>query len=295
LAFALVLTELFPRHGSNVASRGDDAGDRCYPSRPLPPDGFGTMIMGLFDFLGKKNHDAAVSAPPKRPSMKDVTRFVRLAGEKMAQDYDRQEAIEELSKMGTAEAVEGLLRRFGFTMEPSITDQDEKESAAEGIVKAGAVAIEPIRRYSARAESLTWPLKVLKRIVAEDQMEEELIALLEQFDTEYMRNPEPKIQLISVLEEHHSDEVRSAVEPFLTDVNETVRFHAAVTVFAMNDERSVPALVAALAEEESLRVKNRIAAGLAEKRWKVTGEAHESFRNALPPGFTLDGEQVRLR
>ena len=250
--------------------------------------------MGLFDFLGKKSQDA-IPPPPKKPSAKDVPRFVRLAGEKMAQDYDRQEAIDALGKLGTAEAVDGLLRRFSFTMEPSITDQDEKESAAEGIVRAGEAAIEPIRRYSARAESLTWPLKVLKRIVGEDQMVEELLALLDQFDTEYMRNPEPKIQLISVLEEYHSDDVRVAVEPFLTDVNEPVRFHAVVTVFAMNDEQSVPALVAAMAEEESLRVKNRIATGLAEKQWKVPAELTDTFRKASPPGFALDGERVRQR
>jgi HEAT repeat protein len=249
--------------------------------------------MGLFDFLGKKNSDAPTSGPPRKANVKDLSRFVRLAGEKMAQDYDRQEAIQELAKAGTAEAVEGLLRRFGFTMEPSITDQDEKESAAEGIVRAGATAIEPIRRYAVRAESLTWPLKVLKRIVAEEQMEDELLALLEQFDTEYMRNPEPKIQLISVLEEYPSGEVRAKVEPFLTDVNETVRFHAAVTVFAMNDEASVPSLVAALAEEESLRVKNRIAQGLADKHWKMPAELGEACRKALPPGFALDGEHVR--
>jgi HEAT repeat protein len=251
--------------------------------------------MGLFDFLGKKKQDAAAPAQPKKPSTKDLPRLVRLAGEKMAQDYDRQEAIEELGKMGTAEAVQGLLRRFSFTMEPSITDQDEKESAAEGIVRAGPAAIEPIRRYSTRAESLTWPLKVLKRIVGEDQMVDELLTLLDQFDTEYMRNPEPKIQLISVLEEYHSEDVRTAVEPFLADVNEPVRFHAAVTVFAMDDERSVPALVAALAEEESLRVKNRIAAGLVAKRWKVPADLGDASRKALPPGFTLDGEQVRQR
>ena len=32
-------------------------------------------------------------------------------------------------------------------------------------------------------------------------MADEVIALLEAFDVEYMRNPEPKIQLIAVLEE----------------------------------------------------------------------------------------------
>ncbi len=251
--------------------------------------------MGLFDFLGKKKQDDGVPSPAKKVSPKDVPRLARLAGDKMAQNYDRQEAIEELAKAGTAEAAQGLLRRFSFTMEPSITDQEEKEAAAEGVAAAGEAAIDPIRRYCARAESLTWPLKVLRRIVAEEQMVDELLALLDEFDVEYMRNPEPKIQLISVLEEYPSDDVRLAVEPFLVDVNEPVRFHAAVTVFAMNDERSVPALVRAMAEEESLRVKNRLAAGLTEKQWKVPQDSTDTCRRALPPGFVLDGEIIRKR
>ena len=61
----------------------------------------------------------------------------------------------------------------------------------------------------------------------------------------------------------------------------------------MNDERSVPALVKALAEEESLRVKNGIAKGLVDKGWLVPKEDAEACRAALPPGFTLDGERVR--
>jgi HEAT repeat protein len=247
--------------------------------------------MGLFDFLGKKKQDE--STPAKKVAPKDVPRLARLAGDKMAQNYDRQEAIEELGKAGTAEAAEGLLRRFLFTMEPSITDQEEKESAAEGVVAAGEAAIEPIRRYCARAESLTWPLKVLRRIVAEDQMADEVLALLEEFDVEYMRNPEPKIQLISVLEEFPSDTVRLGVEPFLGDVNETVRFHAAVTVFSMNDERSVTPLLQTLAEEESLRVKNRIATGLADKAWKIPDELAGRCREGLPRGYTLDGSVVK--
>ncbi len=248
--------------------------------------------MGLFDFLGKKKQDDAAPAG-KKVAPKDVPRLSRLAGDKMAQNYDRQEAIDELAKAGTAEAAEGLLRRFSFTMEPSITDQEEKEAAAEGIVNAGEAAIEPIRRYCARAESLSWPLKILRRIVPEGQIVDELLALLDEFDVEYMRNPEPKIQLISVLKEYQNNDVRAAVEPFLTDVNETVRFTAADTVFSMNDEQSVPALVKALAEEESLRVKNRIATGLVDKAWHIAKEDAEACRAALPPGFTLDGDRVR--
>lgn len=248
--------------------------------------------MGLFDFLSKKKPDASDDAP-KRVSVKDMSRLGKLAGDKMAQNYDRQEAIEELGKMRTGDAAAALLRRFSFTMEPSITDQEEKEAAAEGIVAAGGAAIEPIRRYCARAESLTWALKVLRRIVGDEQMAKELMGLLAEFDTEYLRNPEPKIQLLSMLEGHPTEDVRSAVEPFLTDVNETVRFHAVVTTFAMNDERSVAPLVAALEHEESLRVKNQIASGIAEKGWKVPAEVADNLKRALPPGFSFDGERIK--
>lgn len=246
--------------------------------------------MGLFDFLTKKKQEET-----KKPARRELARLARLAGDKMAQNYDRQEAIEELGKMATAEAAEALLRRFSFSMEPSITDQEEKEAAAEGIVAAGQASLEPLRAYCARADSLTWPLRVLRKIVPEDQIVDELLSVLDQFDTEYMRNPEPKIQLISILEEYPCDEVREAVEPFLTDVNEPVRFHAASTVFAMKDEKSVPPLVAALEAEESLRVKNRIAAGLAEKRWTVPEALRETCRASLPDGFAAHDGQVRQR
>lgn len=250
--------------------------------------------MGLFDFLSKKKPgEGAAEPPPKRASSKDMTRLAKLAGDKMAQNYDRQEAIDELSKMKNGDAAAALLRRFSFTMEPSITDQEEKEAAVEGIVAAADAAIDPIRRYCARAESLTWPLKVLRRVVGDEQMAKELLELLSEFDTEYMRNPEPKIQLLSVLEEHPSEEVRAGVEPFLTDVNETVRFHAVVTTFAMNDERSVGPLIEALEQEESLRVRNRIASGISEKKWKIPADVAAKCKASLPEGFSFDGELIR--
>jgi hypothetical protein len=73
-----------------------------------------------------------------------------------------------------------------------------------------------------------------------------------------------------------------------------VRFTAVNTTFAVNDEKSTPALVDALAGEESLRVKNRIGERLAERGWAVP-EAHlEAVKNALPPGFALaQGKVIR--
>ena len=177
-------------------------------------------------------------------------------------------------------------------MEPSIVDQDEKEAAVQGIVAAGPAALDAIHNYCARAESLTWPLKVLRQIVPADQMVTELLTLLDQFDTEYMRNPEPKIQVITMLSEHKAPEVREAVEPVLNDVNESVRFHAAGTIFAMSDPEALPPLIEALAQEESLRVKNRMARGLEQAGWEVPESLAKQCETGLPPGYALRNGKV---
>ncbi len=230
---------------------------------------------------------------PSKASKSDLSRFERLISTKLSQELDRQDAIQQLSRMGTPQAVAVLLKRFNWHLDPSITDQDEKETALEGIVAAGDAALEPIREYCRRAESLTWPIKALERIVSPEHLEEELLTLLDQFDTEYVRNPEPKVQLLASLATFPSDAVRTAVEPFLEDASEPVRFAAAATVFAMSDPQSVPSLVAALEHEESLRVKNRIAQGLAERQWPIGADQRSSCETSLPPGYRLVGDTVR--
>jgi len=244
--------------------------------------------MGIFDFLSKNKSDQA-----PRPSQKEIARLERLLGSKLSQNFDRQEAIQELGRMGTAQAAAALLKRFDWVLDPSITDQEEKESCMRGIVAAGEDALEPIREYCQKAESLTWPLKVLRAIVKDDaQAARELLNVLEKFDTEYVRNAEPKVQLIQALEAYPTDEVRVAVEPFLGDMSEPVRFTSATTLFAINDPQSLPALVAVIESDESRRIQNRIAQGLVDRAWTIPADLSERLKKALPPGFRLAGDRV---
>jgi HEAT repeat protein len=244
--------------------------------------------LGLFDIFSKSKEER-----PK--SDRDVPRLEKLVANKLSQNYDRQEAIEELSRIGSAASARALLKRFNWMLDPSITDQEEKETCLRGIVAAGELALDPLREYCKRAESLTWPLKVLKEIVPAERFVEELLSLLDQFDTEYTRNVEPKVQLLRVLEEHPGEDVRIAVEPFLGDASEMVRFTAVNTTFAVNDEKSTPALVDALVGEESLRVKNRIGERLADRGWPVPDEQQDAAKSALPPGFGLNNGKVLRR
>jgi HEAT repeat protein len=249
--------------------------------------------MGLFDFFKKSSAEGSSKAATSKGA-KDVSRLARLVGNKLAQDYDRQEAIAQLSSMANEDGARALLRRFDFSMEPSITDRDEKEAAVEGVVGAGEAAIIPIRDYCQRSEGVIWPLKCLRRVVEPERYVDELLELLEQFDTEYVRNAEPKVQLINALEEFASEDVRLAVEPFLLDVNEQVRFTSVGTLFAVGDAQSATPLVEAMAQEESLRVRNRIASGLAERAWPIPDNLKDACKKALPETFTIaDGRVTR--
>src|SRR5690606_26749639 len=94
------------------------------------------------------------------------------------------------------------------------------------------------------------------------------------------------------LAEYPSSEVREAVEPFLGDVNESVRFHASGTLFSLGDAESAEPLIAALSEEESLRVKNRIARGLEQAGWVLSDELAKRAETALPPGYGVRDARV---
>ncbi|MET0594471.1 MAG: HEAT repeat domain-containing protein, partial [Polyangiaceae bacterium] len=131
--------------------------------------------MGLFDIFKSKGKSEA--APVAAGGDKNIVRLGKVAGDKHAQNYDRIEAIDALARLGTGEAAAALLRRFTFHIDPSITDQEEKDVAARGVQAAGEAAVEPIRTFCSKAESLTWPLKLLKDLVPSDRYVEEVIQL----------------------------------------------------------------------------------------------------------------------
>jgi len=236
---------------------------------------------------------------------------------KRAQAYDRDEALRGLCALGTPQAAEVLLKRFTFSIDPSITDQEEKALAFDGIVRVGEgsagkrpdgsepktddgqpaalspeevvelreAVVQSTRGFCQRAENLTWPLKVLRELLDDEAYEAELCRLLEAYDTEYIRNVEPKVNLITALEEVIADRVREVVEVYLEDVNETVRFHAVQTTFRQGNPSSIPALVRLLEQEESVRIKNKVAEGMMRLDWAVPAELRETFAKALADAY----------
>jgi hypothetical protein len=240
--------------------------------------------MGLFDrFKASSARGEKKERSKASPAAKWADRI-----EKRAQNYDRQEAIQALADIATADAVEALVRRFTFHIDPSITDQEEKDSAFRGILRAGQEAIGPVRAFAAKAESLAWPMKIMKELVDEPAYVEELLRWLGRWDTEYAKFVDPKVQILAELEEHRHPKIRAEVERFLEDVNEPARFHAACALLAQADSAAALALANLLGDEESVRVRNKIVEGLAARGWIIPEEERAFVRKALPPGLTVD-------
>jgi hypothetical protein len=262
--------------------------------------------VGFFDFMKRKSTPPAASsqgqggqggqgAAPEKLD-KRVAGPAKIAGDKKAQTYDRLEAIQQLAEIKSPEAAIALLKRFTFVIDPSITDQEEKEVAFQGVIAAGRDCTPGVIAFCStsikKGDPLTWPLKILGELLEDKEYEDALIGLLALFDTEYARNVDPKVQVIQALEEVVSAEVRAAVAPFLEDVNETVRFHAVQTTFAQNEPESLPALIKLLEAEESVRVKNKVAEGLAFRGWVIPAELRDATSQALreTSGYRIGGD-----
>jgi hypothetical protein len=229
--------------------------------------------VGLFDFLNKK--------APQTP----VQKLAVKAADKRGMAPDRWEALQALAKIESEEAVEALLNRFTFYVDPSITDQEEKDTVFEAIVAKGALSVGPLKRFIKKSESLSWSLKMLDRVLPADDVLAILVELIGAMDTEYERDPTRKLQLLAELENRRGQSVVPVVLPFLADVNETARFHAVGAVLAQeNASEAREALLTAFAREDSMRIKARILDGFASQGWSVD----PAKAGRLPDGFVLD-------
>jgi len=138
------------------------------------------------------------------------------------------------------------------------------------------------------AESISWHLRTLEMVVDGGEFDDKLIELVNQFDTEYERNPDRKIQLITALGERNDERVSSTLVKFLDDVDETVRFSTVKALANHGDEETTrEPFINLLIKEESQRVKDELVDILYKLKWSVRGH-RKAVEAVLPPGYKLD-------
>jgi hypothetical protein len=248
--------------------------------------------MGFFDFLkGKGGKSAAADE-------KTLAKHGERVMDKRALSPDRFASIEFLCKTATEEAWRAVLPRFNFNVDPSITDREEKQYIFDSIVAAPDNAVEPVCEYLRSAESLNWPVKMLRKIVDRERLVGELLALLAEFDTGYVKQADRKAQIIAELEEEQDPRVAAAVLPFLKDFTEDVRFHAVRTLFRQGDATAAEPLATLLVEDDSARIRTTVVDGFAESGWSVPASLRERAAQALrsvPTGPWRLDEAGRVR
>jgi hypothetical protein len=202
---------------------------------------------------------------------KALQRTIDKATNKLAQQPDRWGAMEKLKDDGSEAALYGLCRRFGITSMRGVEDEQEKNWVVDVLVEKGAMALAPLRKYMANAEQLSHSLRVLEQIVPVPKVLEVVDELIAGEPPGYTRHPERRTDLIRWLGEWTApgdDALIKRLVPYLADFDENVRF-AAIDALAARDPAKVgePLITAMLRpEEESGRIKRRIAEVLAEKK-----------------------------
>jgi hypothetical protein len=232
--------------------------------------------MAFLGIFGKKSDAAGIRKHGDR------------VANKRAQAYDRWESIQALAQIKSKESVEALLPRFTFYVEPSITDQEEKDAVFSAIVESGAVGIDPVVAFMRRVGSISWAIKILDKIAPPDLVVGHLLALLATMDIEYERDPERKNQILTTLSDRKDPRIEAAVVRFLGDMNETVRFNT-VAVLSAQDAIALhrDAVIACLCTEDSVRVRNRIFEALAAAAISVKPQ-EEQVKARLTQNYTLD-------
>ncbi|QQR88819.1 MAG: hypothetical protein IPJ88_11335 [Myxococcales bacterium] len=133
-------------------------------------------------------------------------------------------------------------------------------------------------------------MKLMEHLLDQDGVVAELLALLENMDTEYERDPQRKIQVLAALEEREDSRISQTIVRFLDDVNETVRFHAVGALFNQAEvEGCKDALENQLMVDESMRVRARILDGYAAHAWPLPAEKRKID---LPTGYRLDAKGI---
>lgn len=222
-----------------------------------------------------------------------LAKHIARAKNKDAQSADRFSSLEALRDDGSPEAVEGLLSRFTIRYDKSIEDEQEKQFVFDELVKMGSKILPPLQKHLRNAESISWGLKVLDEIASADEAWPILADLCERNDNTYTRDPSKKIQLLHYLGEAKDPRAVKALVPYLTDMDEGVRF---VTVEALlrhkdADTAREPLLTLLTNEkEESRRIKKRILDGFADLGWDVKGYSGtvDKMLDDMLPGSRLD-------
>ncbi len=240
--------------------------------------------MGLRDLFNKEGREVA-----------RIRKLIRFGTDKYRQPYERQKALLDLQKIGTHEAIYGMLKRFTVTVPNSTVDEEEKEMVIGTLIdEFSHEAIEPVMEYLLAEERLSFPLRYLAAVLPVDEYLGRICGLLERLAAQYLRDNSKIVQLVDSLGELRDPRVVVALMSYLDHHDDDVVVAVIDVLERQADEVArKPFIELLIQDEERPRVKRRAAEALLRLDWPVTGFTGQVEKN-MPSGFRLNA-QGRVR
>jgi HEAT repeat protein len=210
---------------------------------------------------------------------------------KLSQKYGdpttRQSAIASLGELHVPEAIEVLLSRFTFSVEPQTRDTEEKEEVFNILCERGEAAVEPAQAFLRRYEvGTSWALRVLANILPEEEIIAFVCEFLQKLSRTYARSPEKKLVFLQFIADKQHPEIAPAALPYLEDMADDVKIHA-LLVLAQHpfEEARVPIIELLLAPATAKRVQTHALETLHASGLPVQGYREKVEALLLPPWY----------
>ncbi|MCR9163167.1 MAG: HEAT repeat domain-containing protein [Nannocystaceae bacterium] len=225
-----------------------------------------------------------------------LDKWTKTATSPYTQSAERYDAMQNLIKEGSDEALFRIFKRFTIVSTKSIEDEEEKSWAYRELAGLGAKVLPAAKRFCLESENVAWALRIIEDVADETQEWEILDALLEKHPPGYERDPAKKRQILTHLAEIDDPKVHELLAGYLEDHDEGVRYFCVEQLVDIAEEASKEPLVSRLTnpEEDSLRLRTRILDGLAELGWDVS-EHKEAIAKVIGQEHALQGGKIVKR
>ncbi|MFQ5791541.1 MAG: HEAT repeat domain-containing protein, partial [Acidobacteriota bacterium] len=169
-------------------------------------------------------------------------------------------------------------------------DQEEKQYVRDVLIGFGDKAIEPLKRYLRNHDRVTWAIDALENLEPSERVVPFLFEILHEGDPVHIRG-EKATQIIKALEDLKEPSIVVGVIPCLQSADDTVRYAAVECLEAHADPKAREPFLAALVnpEEDSARVRTRIAEAMERLGWDVKG-FRKKVEEVLPPPYRVSSK-----
>jgi len=219
---------------------------------------------------------------------------------KLSQKYGdpsiRQSAIVSLGELHVPEAIDALLSRFTFSVEPQSRDGEEKEEVFKLLCERGEEVVELTQAFLKRYEvGTSWALHLLEKVLPEEDTLTFACDFLEKLSRTYTRSPEKKLVFLQYVADKQHPSIAASAIPYLEDMTDDVKINALIVLGKHPSEAArIPILELLLAPSTAKRVQTHALEALHTSGLHVQGY-REKVEALLSPPWYLNRAGVLRR